>query len=331
MIINLPSSKDFDNLANSCLTQAFNIVFETDKHVYDNFDKDLQDDVWTYSQEKLNTAVVLLHQGIEAFMKASVSLVTPLLLIEGKRSDWPVLPKQRDKEFNDFYTTPSEALLYTFYATTKKDVDEALISHIEEIRKVRNQIVHGISRTRLNPKFLVDKILDTYLFFKGKDAWWEAVSGFHFNHPLTGYYDLSIETAQFAERLDYALNMVGKSKMAKHFAINLRGRSYFCPKCLQDYVRGVGEDYKYAWAFLTPNSASSTSVTCLNCGNENKVIRQPCPYDGCKGNVLYRIEDLSKFNDASVALTDEAPEAMEDEHGFCLTCQENIWWKVQEI
>lgn len=326
MIVNFPSSDDFDNLANSCLTQAFNIIFESDKHVYDNFDKTLRDDVWAYSQEKLNTAVVLIHQGIEAFMKAVVCSVSPLLLIENKRTEWSVLPNQKEKEFNDFHMTGSEALLYTFFATNKNKVDEKLVVHIEEIRKMRNQIVHGLAKTKLNPKVLVGKILDTYAFFREKDAWWHAVGGFHFNHPLTGYYDLSVETAQFAERLDYVLKMVGKTKLAKQFSIDIKARRYCCPSCRRGYSSETGEDYEYAWAFLTPNNPESTTMTCLNCRKVSPVIRQECPYEGCEGNVLYHLENIFRDVKKDIPLADDAPEALEEEQGFCLTCQQDIWW-----
>jgi hypothetical protein len=310
MIINTPKSTDFERIANTCLVQAFNIIFESDKQIGDNYDLSLREHVWKYSQEKLNTAVVLIHQGIEAFMKASICHTTPLLLIESKRTDWPVLPNQRDKEFNDFYTLSAESLLHTFFATIQQRTNELLINHIQEIRKVRNQIVHGISSTELTSSYLVEKILDTYLFFKAKDRWWGEQLASYFNHPLTGFHDLSTEAAQLAERLDYVLGSIGKAKMTIYFSVNLKGRSYFCPKCLKNYERGAALEYSSKWAFLTPNTKEAHVVTCINCTEQHIVIRQPCPHDYCKGNVLFRIP--------------------EDDSGFCLTCKDDIYWYSEE-
>ena len=70
MITNFPSSEDFEQLAVDCLNQAFDIIFDTDKHVYEFYEEALQEEVWKYSQGKLGTAIVLIHQGIESFMKA---------------------------------------------------------------------------------------------------------------------------------------------------------------------------------------------------------------------------------------------------------------------
>lgn len=305
MILNIPTSDDFEKLANSCLVQAFNILFETDKHITDNYSKSLKEAVWNYSQEKLNTIIVLIHQGIEAFMKASICRTSALLLIESKRTDWPVLPKQRDKEFNDFYSISAESLLHTFFATTSAKVDERLIKHIEEIRKVRNQVVHGLSKHQFSAEFLLEKILDTYLFFKEKHYWWVAVNNSYFHHPLTGYHDLQAEKAQFADRLEYVLDTLGKNKFSKHLSVNTKGRSYYCPICTRNYESETGVDYRFKVAYLSPNTALSEELICLNCLQPSVIERSPCPYEDCNGNVMYRVDK---------------------EYGLCLTCKQDVYW-----
>jgi hypothetical protein len=287
MINHYPTYHDFEKLAHDCLTQAFDIIFETDKYLDEIDEEDLKTESWEYSKGKLNTVIVLIHQGIESLMKAEICLTSPLLLIEGKRTDWPVLPNQTDKNFNDFYTIASESLLHTFSATSKKPINAELIKHIEEIRKLRNQIVHGISKTDLSPKYLTEKILDTYTFFKSKDEWWNAVRNFHFNHPLFGYYDKRYESSIFAEKLDYVLTKVGKNKLSKHFAINIKARKYLCPLCKFIYENEIGENYESMWAFLNPNVSKSTNIICLNCQKSNNVIRKECINIECNGNVIH--------------------------------------------
>ena len=135
------------------------------------------------------------------------------------------MPRQRDKDFNDFYTTPSESLLYTYAATLPAKIEESLVTHIDEIRVLRNQIVHGIPKRKLSPKYLIDKILNTYLFFESKDSWWDRQIESHFNHPLAQYYNSTYEFARFAERLEYVEAQVGKAKLANHFTFSIKGRS----------------------------------------------------------------------------------------------------------
>ncbi|TGD80756.1 hypothetical protein [Hymenobacter wooponensis] len=304
MIKNFPTPEDFGKLAQDCLNQAFDVIFDTDKHVYEFYEEALQSEVWEYSQGKLNTAVVLIHQAIEAFMKASICLTSPLLLLEGKRTEWPVMPKQKDKDFNDFYTTPSESLLYTYVATLSRKIDEALVNHIDEIRRLRNQIVHGIPKKKLEPKYLILKVLETHLFFRSKDSWWDSQIESHFNHPLAQYYDATFEFARFAERLDYVEAQIGKSKLAANFTFNIKGRRYLCPVCKGWYEAEAGDEYTHRWAFLKASRKVSTIVQCLNCANETEIVRQNCPYEDCKGTVLLNT----------------------DESECCLTCGREIYW-----
>ncbi|WP_133274043.1 hypothetical protein [Hymenobacter radiodurans] len=251
MIINLPNSTEFNNLAANCLVQAFDIVFKTDKDIFDFGKEAIKEDVWKYSQGKLNTSVVLIHQAIESFMKASICQTSPLLLLEGRRKDWPVLPNQEDKDFNEFYTTPAEALLRTYAATTQNSLTSEIVVLIESVRTLRNQIVHGVSRTGLTTQRLVNDILDTFLFFSGKNAWWDALLNEFVNHPLVDYYGFGMEMANLAERLDYVEALVGKAKFAKQFNQNTRTRRYICPFCKVQWMREIDDnDYPYKWAFL---------------------------------------------------------------------------------
>ncbi|RFP66405.1 hypothetical protein D0N36_03390 [Hymenobacter lapidiphilus] len=285
MIRNLPSPSDFLGLAHDCLIQAFEIIFENDKHLWDYFEAALQEDVWAYSQSKLNTAVVLIHQANEAFMKASICQVSPLLLLEGKRTDWPVMPQQKDKDFNDFYTTPSEALLYTYSATASTPVSEVLIGHIDAIRKLRNQIIHGIPKIKLTPQNLITSILNTYTLFSGKDTWWESFIKQEFNHPLAGVFNIHFELADFANRLEYIVKQIGKKQLAKHLSINIMQRPYFCPVCLAGFEQEAGDPYEYKWAFLK-GTAKNSVVHCINCRTVSDVVRDSCPHEGCKGSVM---------------------------------------------
>lgn len=303
MITNLPSENDFKLLATSCLIQAFNIIFETDKDIKNHPNKGLSERVWDYSQSKLNTAVVLIHQAIEAYMKASICLTTPLLLIDEKKTVWPVLPQQGDKPFDNLYTLPAESLLYVFFATAKKSYSEEIQEHINEIRKLRNQIVHGVSKQKLNPKSLLINILDTFTLFMGEDAWWNEMRNFHLDHPLNeGMNYESIETMVFVERLDYTHKIVGLANLNKHFSVDLRARKYYCPVCLP-IEKKMLDMFDYRWTFLSPNKPDSKLATCVNCYTDIDVARIDCPLAGCPGNVIW--EDyicLTCGNDVAIEL-----------------------------
>jgi hypothetical protein len=288
MITNLPSELDYKLLANSCLTQAFDIIFETDKTIENHTKKLDEEMVWEYLQDKLNASVVLIHQAIEANMKSSICSTSPYLLLEGKRVEWPVLPGHNDKRFDEFYSISSESLVYVFFATAKNTYDTTIFGHIEHIRKIRNQIVHGISRNRLNTSELVAHILDTYTLFDGKDSWWNNLRSYYFEHPFNEGMDQGeLETVVFIEKLTYAWKKIGKSSFSKHFSVNTRARSYFCPYCMLPEDKNLLKKYDYKWAFLFPEKEDARLIHCINCNNDNEISRMPCPIDGCAGTVIW--------------------------------------------
>jgi hypothetical protein len=305
VITNIPSENEYKLLANSCLVQAFDIIFETDRAIRNHPNKGMEERVWEYVRDKLNTAVVLIHQANEAFMKASICQTSPFLLIEEKRTEWSTLPHQKDKPFDNFYTLQSEALLYTFFATAKATYHESLQEHINEIRKVRNQIVHGISKQNLNPKSLLINILDTYTYFRGKDIWWDEMRNFHLDHPLNEGMDYeSFETVLFVERLDYTWNTIGKAELAKHFSVDIKNRKYFCPICLP-IDKSLLNKFDYKLSFLVPNDPKATKIICINCSTSADIKRIDCPLDKCKGNVIW--EDY-----------------------ICLTCGEDVSFELYQ-
>jgi hypothetical protein len=172
MIINLPEESDYKRNAIECWVQAFDTLYEIEKHIEDlELDSQLTTEIYEFSQPHYRTAIVLLHQGMEAFMKSRICRQSPLLLVDNKRTDWPVLPNQIDKDFNDFFTIGAEALLYTFCAVAS-DMDQDTVAFLERIRKLRNKIVHGFNTEQINSGVILEDIITCFTTFCGKDSWW---------------------------------------------------------------------------------------------------------------------------------------------------------------
>lgn len=294
MITNLPTHKDFEIVSKQCLTQAFNLLFK----VWENY-KEYDDDVimsevsieqiWEHNSGTIRTALILLHQGIETYLKSAICKTTPLLLIEKPRADWPTLPSKADKDFDSLYTISGEALLTTFCAISKNKVSKDFIEFIEFVRQKRNGAIHGVNKTSISSEELLDNILNAYTYCFGKDAWFLETRGFNFENPLFGYFDWDIEYAIAYKHLDFALDILGKKKLNKYLKSEILGRSYFCPEC----KRTIDGDYGYLeskWAFLKPNKPDSTNIHCVNCNAEFNVIRKQCKEEDCKGNVIHEYD-----------------------------------------
>lgn len=87
MITRLPTYKDFEDVSKQCLTQAFNLLYKVYDE-YDEYDDEViraevsLEQIWTHNSGTIRTSLILLHQGIETYMKSAICKTTPLLLIE---------------------------------------------------------------------------------------------------------------------------------------------------------------------------------------------------------------------------------------------------------
>lgn len=286
MITNLPKSLDFENVAKQCLTQAFNIVYEIDKDlVY--VDEVPSEDVWKYHLGDLSTSLILVYQAIESLMKARICKESTLLLIDLKRTDWPTMPNQADKDFNELFTIGGEALQRTYCAAISPDrADNDLSKFIDDIRFTRNKIIHGVERDYIDPEYLIEIILNTYTYFLGKDSWWLTMRELHINNPLFGIYNNSYEEANLVEKLDYVHEIIEKAELRKHFSLDLKSRRYYCPWCMNS-LANEDTDLETKWALLIPqNKRSATEIKCINCQRTQNVLRKKCTYASCKGDVI---------------------------------------------
>lgn len=296
MINNLPTYLDFENVSKQCLTQAFNLLYK----VYEDYNEANDDvirtevsldQIWEHNSGTLRTSLILLHQGVETFMKAVVCKTTPLLLIEKSRIDWPTLPSRTDKDFDSLYTISGEALLTTFCAVPSEiTINENLIQFIESIRQKRNEAIHGANKVTVTAIELLDSILNAYTLFFGKDTWFIESCHFNFTNPLFGYFDWGFEDAVSYRYLDFALNVLGKKKLNKYLKTDILGRAYFCPECKRTIDKEFGQ-LESKWALLKPNKPESNIIHCVNCDVEFIVIRRNCSVAECKGNVIHEYDD----------------------------------------
>lgn len=286
MISNIQNAKDFQKLACECLNQAFDLVYDVDRNrQFVEAQKVSIRTVWKHNQGTLRTAIVLVHQGIDAFMKAAICNVSPFLLIENKRNEWPTLPNTPDKDFGDLYTIGTEALMYTYCGVAPLKVSKELTTFVEEVRTKRNAIVHGITAEELSPIAVVEMILRAYTHFLGKDSWWLTMRDQYINDPLFGLMDSEYEIASFGRRLHYVEGVLGKGKLSKHLTQDLKSRRYFCPSC-KHIIEDEEDKMDFKWAYLKPNQPESKSIFCLACQQTFPVLRVQCKKDGCKGNVV---------------------------------------------
>jgi hypothetical protein len=296
MITNIPTKSEFENVAKENLTQSFNLLYKVHTESIDLPDEIMKEEIpaeeiWIRHHGTIRTALILLHQALEGLMKSSICAASPLLLIDKSRREWPSLPESHDKDFDSLYTIGGEALLTTFCAVPGEIVkDNALVDFIEDIRRKRNQAVHGTDIRDLSPNYIIKNVLNAFTIWFGKDTWQTELRQNLLDNPLFGYFDADYENAISYRFLDFALSMIGKSELAKHLSVDIGARPYFCPECKRQ-IECEFDSLASKWAFLHPNDPASTTICCASCQQSFPVIRKKCGISGCKGNVLFEDAD----------------------------------------
>lgn len=302
MIINQPTFNDFEILGIQCLYQSFDIIFKVKSNLNEYYENEVvseeveEENVWEYNRGEIMTSLILMHQGIEALLKSAIAKHSALLLIENSKTDWPTLPESKNKDFDEFQTISGEKLLKTYCAIVDTSkVNKDFINLFEEIRLIRNKFIHSVSNKVIKFDFVIEKVLESFTFFFGKDKWIKIMRNVYIDNPLLGYYDWDIEESLFMKRLDFAKESIGLSKLNKHFSIDIKSRKYYCPKCNSGLDSDFSHDFECKWTILNPNTPTSNAVKCLVCQGEYTVKRINCLQESCKGNVIAnsdRFEEL---------------------------------------
>lgn len=320
MILNIPSKNDYQNVGFECLIQAYKNICQIDNE--ELIEGISRDEIWNYNRIVLKTSIILVHQGVEALLKSKISEKSALLLIEQKKSEWKTLPESEDIDFSDLFTISGNELIRTFYATVEPTVyPNEFVKFYEDLRLLRNKLVHGIGNVLLNPEITLKYILNSFTFLYGKNAFWRALKDKFYDHPGQMEENARFVFGEYEQyiHIEYLEALLGKAELNKHFEVDFKARRYYCPECTGEVgvlVTENGEVSEYPnfkYTFLTPNEPTSTTVKCLICENSFEVERNDCNKEGCKGNVIYTDEEDK--DEVTGEIYDEGVK-------ICLTCNE---------
>ena len=323
MIENQPSSDDYQNVAFECLIQAYKSICKVDNEELDEgIDRS---DIWEYNEIVLKTSVILTHQALEALLKSKIAEIDPLLLIDQKQDNDEASQKADKQDFGDLYTISGQELLRVFFSNVdSSNYDKNLANHFEEVRLLRNKLVHGIGADKLHPEPVLILIFRTFTFLCGKNSFWHALQDKFYDHPaqLEGEPKFVFERADQYVHLEYLEALLGRGELNKHFEHDFKARRYFCPDCTGEegvLVTKKGETSPYPnfkYTFLRPNEPDSTNVNCLVCSQDFEVERVDCNNKDCKGNVIFIDRDDEDIDE-------ETGEVYTEPTKICLTCDKD--------
>lgn len=305
MIDDLPTSNDFRIIAEDCLNQSFEIIF----NLVDMINELKDESIIESGEEKnyfhnynnygiLRTAIILNFQAIEYFMKSEVAKISPLLLIAGNRKNW-VEKNGEIKSFSDFNIIGAEELLFTYISVSSKVLEKDLKIFIGNIREQRNKLVHNISKEEFKLEKILENIIETFILFVGKDFWIESINNYLENNLLSyvGAYE-DVFLFLLNKRIKLIENNINHNekniKLKEYFGLEIETVRYFCTTC-KDNFDYANKEIDSKWCILDPNN--SNSITCLICKNKSVIKNRKCKYYNrkkapCKSNVISKEYNL---------------------------------------
>lgn len=303
MITEIPLAQDFEKLGVECICKSLHMLFDISKEISraadDVSDEHFPNDMWDYNHITMRTSLIILYQGVEYLMKSKVAEKSALLLIENKRTNWPSLDNISNKTFNELQTISGENLLPVFCAVLEASFDsKKFITNFQELRSIRNKMVHSISNSNLNKNYIIESILQFFDFFYGNLKWKNYLQEMFYKSPLFSVYDEDLEVASFYEVLNFIEKTIGKGKLNNYFSMDIKSRRYHCPSCSYAFYKHGDFDSVSKWAFLNPNDPNSTKLECVVCNKIHNIVRRDCSEDSCRGNVI-----CEEFNSDNKCLT----------------------------
>lgn len=303
MIKNIPDSDDFKVLAQECFFKAFDMIFLLHREWYysvimEKEDYFEQNEYFEYNGVTLRTSLIVLHQGVEYYLKYYVAKKSPLFLLDKQPAELPYTPNKRDKDFNQLNMISGDNLISIYCGLSekaKRELKDICINY-DELRVQRNTVTHSISSKTIT----IDLILKYFLFFHGvfnDENWFSFLKRMYLKNPIFGIDDQEVEISDFHLNLDFVEKHIGKNLLQKEIDnVDIKNRRYLCPKCAYQISRNEHYPEMSKWAFLTPNKPDSKKVLCLVCEEESTIRRENCEKEDCKGNVIHENNCLTCYN-----------------------------------
>lgn len=286
MIIDIPTSADFDQSESSFLNLAWDAVvrllFELEDSQLREWDDDgaVSNEYWQAAQWSLSTSLALTQQGVEFLLKGRIAAISPFLLITGNPSEWPRGCDKQDISFAEFRTIDAQDLIRVHDTFAHTGLPENFKEQFNRLRKLRNSIIHTVNKSmRITPHQIIAEILEVSIHLLTPGKWVDLRRAYLEKSPTTVAYSTDELEYALAREMLIIVEELKPQELKELLGFNKKKRRYICLSC--SYPDG---EFYPELAQLKPNTPESTSVYCFVCGKTHIVVRTDCKY--CEGNVI---------------------------------------------
>lgn len=308
MIINKPSPTDFEKQSVEYLVQFINLIFEKEAEWRPVDNREDIDKLWNYHQVILKNALTLLFLALENQLKFQICKISPLLLLSENPGRWKTIYK--DKDFHEFYIRQFDDLLALYLELGLGSMKQAVVEVLDELRKKRNRITHGLLTEQLTPNDLLTTFVIIVDNVWGPRVWWEQFRKYHINQMIldssgelfddSGESDADVRPFGLGHYINFFIDVLGAKTTGRILGLDFSQRRYCCPVC-HSYLNEFRDNYFYYHAILDPNLPESTTIYCIVCNEAFSIERKNCWYEECNGNVIAK-PDEGPYSGVSLCL-----------------------------
>jgi hypothetical protein len=168
MVNNIPSASDYFESGKEVFNFAWNTVssllctFDDAGYYVHDPDDELEEAFWQAATRELSTAITIVQQGVELFLKGRIAEISPFLLIASDApSRWPSPYDGKPIDFSQFRTIDAQDLVRVHDIFSENQLPEVFTARFDELRELRNTIIHSTGK---NVTARAIEVVDALLF-----------------------------------------------------------------------------------------------------------------------------------------------------------------------
>lgn len=291
MITDVPTEADFHGSAARFLEAAWSEAIErieTEKYEKESRREEEEEESIFSEESSLAISYIALYTGVEHILRASITAVSPFLLLVGDPSKWPKSSGSKGVPFADFRTIDAQDLIRVYETVCSSRLSEAFKEKYNSLRRERNSLIHSYSRTK---KVVVKDLIETIFFatdaLVGPRTWLDWRRKMLIAADERDQYN-SWEWLMTRE-FGLVLGVMGEAAARKHLGIDKKRRRYYCPACIDSRTRQErkGGAYESIEGLAQLDKNDRHLLHCIVCETDSRVEREKCPDSSrCKGDVI---------------------------------------------
>ncbi|QXI32140.1 hypothetical protein [Pseudomonas promysalinigenes] len=284
MLVDIPDEIEFTIAAENLINSAWNSLIKliSEHEVLDDLgtSKETLTKYWQFAKPELTTALAMVQNAVEFYLKGKILSISPYLLISMDPRNLPKASNNSDVSFSSFRMLDAQDLIKVHNTFASTRLTEEFQHWFQEMRSLRNRIMHTVDRAiSVTPNDLARSILLCHKFLTGDHLW------------LTTRYKYLDRSPEYGIRLDDGppnhiyitlalhreiskiIKELTPADSIKFFNYDKKARSKPCQACQKIFEQNEYFDSKWTDEFIDTIQFNRSGFSeCMICKQVNTIL-----------------------------------------------------------